>query len=118
MSSPIVEKSYAFALRIIKMYQHLSEEKREFILSRQVLRAGTSIGANVREATGAQSENDFLSKYAIAYKEAKETEYWLLLLRDSGFLSSKSSESILKDCTELIKMLGSAIATLKRKSSK
>lgn len=112
MNSPIVEKSYAFALRIIKMYQHLSEEKREFILSKQVLRAGTSIGANVREATGAQSENDFLSKYAIAYK----TEYWLLLLRDSGFLSPKSSESILKDCTELIKMLGSAIATLKRKS--
>ena len=110
MNSPIVEKSYAFALRIIKMYQHLSEEKREFILSKQVLRAGTSIGANVREATGAQSENDFLSK------EAKETEYWLLLLRDSGFLSPKSSESILKDCTELIKMLGSAIATLKRKS--
>ena len=116
MNSPIVEKSYAFALRIIKMYQHLSEEKREFILSKQVLRAGTSIGANVREATGAQSENDFLSKYAIAYKEAKETEYWLLLLRDSGFLSPKFSESILKDCTELIKMLGSAIATLKRKS--
>lgn len=82
----IQEKAYAFALRIIQLNQFLKTEKREFELSRQVLKSGTSIGANVEEAIGGQSENDFYAKMSIAYKEARETHYWIRLLRDSGYI--------------------------------
>lgn len=96
------------------MYRHLTSEKREFVLSKQVLRSGTSIGANVREALGAQSKKDFLSKMSIAYKEALETEYWLMLLRDSEYIDTNASESILADCRELIKLTASIILTTRK----
>ena len=99
--------SYAFALRMIKMYQHLTKDKQEFILSKQVLRSGTSIGANIEEASGAQSNKDFLAKMTIAYKEARETHYWLRLLHDSGYFTENAAISILNDCEELLKMLAS-----------
>ncbi len=101
------DKSYAFALRMIKMYQHLTKDKQEFILSKQVLRSGTSIGANIEEASGAQSNKDFLAKMTIAYKEARETHYWLRLLHDSGYFTENAAISILNDCEELLRMLAS-----------
>lgn len=101
------DKSYAFALRMIQMYQHLTKDKQEFILSKQVLRSGTSIGANIEEASGAQSNKDFLAKMTIAYKEARETHYWLRLLHDSGYFTENAAISILNDCEELLKMLAS-----------
>ena len=110
------EKSYAFALRIVKLYKHLVEKKKEYVLSKQVLRSGTSIGANVEEALGGQSEKDFFAKMTIAYKEARETDYWLRLLRDSGFLTETEASSILTDCEELLKLLGSILKTLREKT--
>ena len=85
----IQSKSYAFAVRIVKVYQYLSSEKREFVLSKQLLRCGTSIGANVEEAIGGQSSKDFFAKLTIAYKEAIETHYWIRLLKDTNFLSKE-----------------------------
>ena len=108
------EKSYAFALRIIKAYQYLSTEQKEFVLSKQLLRSGTSIGASIREARYAQSKADFVHKLSIAIKEAGETEYWLMLLRDSKYIDDKVFESIASDCVELLKILTSSINTLKR----
>ena len=108
------EKSYAFALRIIKLNRYLSEEKREFVLSRQVVRSGTSIGANVTEATQAQSKTDFIHKLSIALKEAVETEYWLNLLSDSELITKAQAESLLDDCRELQKILTSSIKTAKK----
>lgn len=113
--NPIQTKSYAFALRIVKLYQHLCDEKKEFILSKQVVRSGTSIGANVEEAIGGQSNRDFLSKMSIAYKEARETHYWLRILRDSDILDANQAESAIKDCDELLKLSGSIIKTTKSK---
>ncbi len=106
VTGSVKEKSYSFALRIVKMYRHLTSAKREFLLAGQVLRSGTSIGANVEEANGAQSSKNFLSKITIAYKEARETHYWLRLLRDAGYLDEKSGSSILVDCEELLRLLG------------
>jgi four helix bundle protein len=111
----IQEKSYAFALRTVKLYQHLVEQKKEFVLSKQVLRSGTSIGANVEEAIGGQSGRDFLAKFNIAYKEARETHYWLRLLRDSGYLTDAEAASMIADCEELLKLSGSIIKTMKQK---
>ena len=102
----IQEKSYAFALRIVKLYRWLCEEKKEYVLSKQVLRSGTSIGANIEEAIEGQSERDFAAKLAIAYKEARETHYWLRLMHDSGFLNESAFSSIIQDCEELLKLLG------------
>ena len=115
MNSPLQGKSYQFAIRMVKMFQHLKDEKREFVLSKQVLRSGTSIGANLREASGAQSEKDFPAKLAIAYKECLETEYWLTLLHDTDYLNDAAFSSIITDCLELKKMLGSAKKTLQEK---
>ena len=112
----VQEKSYAFALRVVKMYQHLTKQRKEFVLSKQVLRSGTSIGANVEEAIGGQSSKDFAAKMNIAYKEARETHYWLRLLRDSGYLNETESTSILTDCDELLKLTGSILKTMKRNS--
>ncbi len=106
-------KSYAFALRIVKLYQYLCNEKNEFVLSKQVLRAGTAIGANVEEGIGGQSPRDFTSKLAIAYKEARESHYWLRLLRDSGYLSEVQAASLLNDNDELLRLLGSIQKTMK-----
>ena len=110
------EKSYSFALRIIKMYQYISGEKKEFVLSKQVLRSGTSIGANIREAKQAESKADFIHKLAIAHKESFETEYWLLLLRDSSLLSKAQADSLINDCCEMQKMLTSSIKTAKQRN--
>jgi len=107
-------KSYAFALRIVKLYRYLCDEKKEFVLSKQIVRSGTSIGANVEEAIGGQSK-DFLSKMSIAYKEARETHYWLRLLRDSDILDVKHADSVIEDCEELLKLSGSIIRTTKSK---
>jgi len=101
----VQQKSYAFAVRIVRFTQHLGEAKREFTLSRQVLRSGTSIGANVEEAIGAQSKADFLSKMSIAYKEARETSYWLRLLKDTGYLTQSEFDSIHADTDELCRIL-------------
>ena len=111
--SVLREKSYQFALRIIKLYQFIADEKKEFVLSKQILRSGTSIGANVEEAGHAQSKTDFIHKLSIAQKEAAETNYWLRLLRDSNFLTEKQAESLLNDCEEIQKMLTSSIKTTK-----
>lgn len=111
------EKSYAFALRTVKLYKYLIEEKKEYVLSKQVLRSGTSIGANVEEAIGAQSQKDFINKMSVAYKEARETHYWLRLLTDSGSFNAKLSASLLSDCEELLKILGSIQKTMKSRNS-
>ena len=110
----IKEKSYAFALRMIKAYKYLTSEQKEFVLSKQMLRSGTAIGALVWEAEYAQSTPDFIHKLSIALKEANETEYWMSLLKDSEYISEDSFHSIHKDCVELIKMLTSIINTSKK----
>ncbi|MBR5710097.1 MAG: four helix bundle protein [Thermoguttaceae bacterium] len=101
----IVDKSKAFALKFIRLYEYLNSYKREYVLSKQILRSGTSIGANVKEATRAQSKPDFYSKMNIALKEASETEYWLELFHESGYLDSNAFMSIYQDCQELIRLL-------------
>ena len=104
-SNTIVIKTRAFALRIIKLYRYLCFEKNEYTLSRQVLRSGTSVGANVKEAIRGQSKPDFYAKLNLALKEASETEYWLDLLHASGYIGDKAFESIYADCLEIIKIL-------------
>ena len=111
------DKSYAFSIRTINLYKHLTKRKREYVLSKQVLRSGTSIGANVAEANQAQSRADFISKLSIALKEAVETEYWLNLLRDSTYISGREAESILRDCKELIKILTAILKTSRKRSA-
>ena len=111
----VAEKSYAFALRIVKAYKFLSSEQREFILSKQLLRSGTAIGALVKEAEHAQSKADFINKMNIALKEANETEYWLMLLKDSSFIDEKSFQSISEENKELIRLLISIVKTSKEK---
>lgn len=109
----IVEKSKTFALRIVKMYQYLTAEKKEFILSRQVLKSGTSIGANVREAIRGQTRADFYAKLNISLKEASETEYWLELLYEGGYIDKVQFDSIYTDCQEIISILVSITKTQK-----
>jgi four helix bundle protein len=99
---------------MIKLFQFLSSEKKEFVLSKQILRSGTSIGANIEEANQAQSKADFVHKLCIANKEAFETNYWLRLLRDSEILTEKQAESLLNDCEELQKLLTASIKTSKK----
>lgn len=100
-------KSYDFAVRIVKLYKHLSQEKKEFVLSKQLLRSGTSIGANVEEAIGGQSRKDFYAKLTISYKEARESHYWIRLLNDTEYLTSKEADSLLFDIDEILKIIGS-----------
>ena len=111
--NPARDKSYDFALRIIKLYKYLIEEKKEYVLSKQILRSDTSIGANVEEAIGGQSRKDFLAKISIAYKETRESHYWLRLLSDSSFLDKEVAQSLLSDCEELLKIFGSIQKTTK-----
>lgn len=111
----IRDKSYSFALRIVRLYKYLVEDKKEYVLSKQVLRSGTSIGANVEEAIGGQSEKDFFAKLTVAYKEARETRYWLRILIDSGYLEYKFAESLLLECEEICKIIGKIQTTLKNK---
>ena len=112
----VVEKSKAFALRTIKAYQYLVTEKKEYVLSKQMLRSGTSIGANVKEAIRAQSKPDFIAKMSIALKEASETEYWIDLLGGSGYLSAGVAGSLNTDCSEMIKILTSIIKSAKERA--
>ncbi|WP_420153457.1 four helix bundle protein [Siphonobacter sp.] len=109
------QKSYAFALRIIKLYSFLRDEQKEYVLSKQVLRSGTAIGALIREAEQAESRPDFIHKLAIANKEASETHYWLSLLRDSKLLEDRLANSFLIDCEEIQKLLIASIKTSKMK---
>lgn len=103
----IQKKSYSFAVKMVKLYQHLSSEKREFVLSKQLLRSGTSIGANVEEAIGGQSRKDFYAKLSIAYKEARESNYWIRLLNDTNYLSNEETIPLLRDSEEILKIIGS-----------
>ncbi len=96
----IQTKSYAFAVRIVRLHQHLINSKKEYVLSKQILRSGTSIGANVEESIGGQSKADFIHKLAIAYKEARETSYWLRLLKDTDYLIPKHKEEATDDIRE------------------
>ena len=118
MANAIQDKSRSFAIRIINCYKYLDEEKRERIMSKQLLRCGTSIGANTRESKNAQSRMDFLNKLNIALKEADETGYWLDLLHATNYLDDSMYESINSDCEELIKLLTSIIKKLKDTNDK
>ncbi|MBI5360245.1 MAG: four helix bundle protein [Planctomycetes bacterium] len=108
----IKDKSYQFSLKIVRVYRYLTEQKKEYVLSRQMLRSGTSIGANVEEAIGGQTSKDFLTKLSIAYKESRETCYWLRLLKDSGYLDV-DADVLLSDCNELQRILCAILKTLK-----
>ena len=114
MANAIQTKSRDFAIRIIGCYKYLTEQRKEFVMSNQLLRCGTSIGSNTRESKNAQSRLDFLNKLNIALKEADETEYWIDLLHATGYLDDLQYNSINDDCTELIKLLTSIIKTLKK----
>jgi len=118
MDNVIATKSYAFAIRVVKLYKLLSQDKKEFILSKQLLRSGTAIGALVREAEHGQSKADFLSKMNIALKEANETEYWLLLLKDTDYLLENEFQSIQKDCLEILRLLISIVKNTKNNLKK
>lgn len=113
MENGVKEKSYAFAIRVVRLYKFLSSEKREFILSKQLLRSGTAIGALIKEAEHGQSKADFLHKMNIALKEANETEYWLILLMDTDYLSNEQFECMNKDSSEILRMLISIVKTTK-----
>lgn len=118
MAIIIKEKSFAFSIRIVKLYKHLTqrEKEREFIMSKQLLRSGTSIGANVRESNNAESKADFIHKLAIAQKECDESCYWLELFYATNYITEKQFNSIHKDCLELLKIIRSIILTKKNNS--
>lgn len=113
----IQQKSYAFAIRVVRLHQYLVNNKKEYVLCKQLLRCGTSIGANVEEAIGAQTEKDFYFKMTIAYKEARETHYWIRILTDTNYLNKEESQSLLCDIEEIIKIIGSIQKTMKQKQS-
>ena len=114
----IKNKSFVFALRIVKMYQSLCEQKKEFVMSKQLLRSGTAVGALVREAEQAESPADFVHKMAINLKEANETEYWVELLFQSNYIDETAFNSIKNDLTEILKLLISIIKTTKQNHKK
>ena len=107
----VLAKSKLFAIRVIRLYQYLKDNKKEYLLSKQLLRSGTSIGANIKEGVVAMSKKEFIAKLNISYKEANETEYWLELLHETDYLTDSEFESISSDCKELIKLLASIIKT-------
>ena len=111
--STVILKSKSFAVRIINLYKHLTDKKKEFVLSKQILRSGTSIGANLAEAKCASSKKDFLAKNYIAFKECSETMYWLELLLETKFITNKEFDSIYTDCKELVKLLSRITKTMK-----
>ena len=114
-NNTVVIKSKAFAIRIINLYKYLTQEKHEYVLSKQVLRSGTSIGANVREATRAQSTADFFSKHTVALKEADETCYWLELLHETEYIGDSEYNSIYSDADEIVKLLVAITKTIGNK---
>ncbi len=109
------DKSYAFAIRVVKLSLFLQSEKRELVLNKQILRSGTAVGALIREAEFGHSRADFINKMTVSLKEANETEYWLLLLKDTDFIEEKVALSMIADCVELIKMLIATIKTAKER---
>lgn len=113
--SIVAEKSFNFALRIIELHRHLIDEQRAYELGKQVLRSGTSIGANIEEALGGFSERDFAAKVSISYKESRETAYWLRLFKASKMIEEKWVDSLLADCNELTRMTASIVKTMKDK---
>ena len=113
----IQEKSFAFAVRIVNLYKYLCDNKKEFNLSKQILKSGTSIGANIEEAIGGQSDRDFLAKVAIAYKEARETVFWLRLLFATDYINNEQAESLLNDANEICKILGKIQLSMKNRNS-
>ena len=115
--NPIVEKSMDFAIQIVKAYKYLCNDKKEFVLSNQLLRSGTSIGANIKEATNAESKADFIHKMQIALKEASESEYWIELLQRTGYFNDKQTQILLNKCQEIIRLLTSIVVTSKKQVS-
>lgn len=111
----VQEKSFAFAIRVVRACQHLIGEKKEFVLSKQFLRSGTSIGANVEESIGGQSDADFVAKLSVAYKEARETLYWIRLLKATDYLTETQSQSLQNDAEELCRILSKILTTTKER---
>ena len=111
----IQDKSFDFAVRIVNLYKYLTEIKKEFVLSKQVLRSGTSIGANIEESIGGGSNKEFLFKLEISYKEARETIYWLKLLKATDYISTNEFESVFSEAESICRILAKIILTLKRK---
>ena len=111
--SLVYNKAFKFAIRIVNLYRHLSKEKNEYTISKQLLRSGTSIGANIKEAVQSSSKKDFLMKMNIALKEASETGYWLELLKATDYMDVRVSELMISDCTELNAILASIVKTTK-----
>lgn len=112
----VFEKSKAFAIRIVKLYKHLNDNKNEYVMSKQLLRSGTSIGANIAEAECGISKKDFLAKMYIAFKECSETKYWLELLFATEYLNEAEYNSIITDCDELLKLLTSITKTMRNEN--
>jgi four helix bundle protein len=112
----IQQKSYEFAIKIIELYKYLVGSKKEYVLSKQLLRSGTSIGANIEEALGGQSRKDFISKISIAYKEARETRYWLSLLREARYLTVQELAPTFDSCEEILRIIGKIQKTSKERS--
>ena len=107
-------KSYNFAIRIVKLSQYLINEKKEFVISNQVLRSGTAVGALIRESEYGQTKKDFIHKLSLSLKEASETEYWLCILKDTGYLEENLYNSLIDDCRELLKLLTASVKTAKK----
>ena len=116
--SIVEQKAFKFAVRVINLYKFLQETKKEFVMSKQILRSGTSIGANVNEALSSESSSDFIHKLSIAGKEVRETSYWLRLLQETQFIDSNAFDSIHAECLELLKILNSIILTTKQNQEK
>ncbi|MDP3464145.1 MAG: four helix bundle protein [Sulfuricurvum sp.] len=116
----ILDKSFAFAVKVVKLYKHLCDDKKEYVLSKQLLRSGTSIGANINEAQAAQSTNDFIAKLSIASKEARESQYWIKLLIETDYLSlSNGNTQVLQnEINEIVKLLTSIIKTTQERNKK
>ena len=114
MNTTVEEKSFRFAIRIVNLYRFLCREKKEFVLSKQLMRSGTSIGANIAEAQQAQSRADFVSKMNIALKETAETDYWMRLLHATEYLSDQEFQSVIVDCREIGKMLTAIIKSARK----
>jgi four helix bundle protein len=112
--SPLRDKSYLFAIKIVRLSQSIVSEKKEYVLSRQVLRSGTAVGALIRESEFAASKADFINKLTVALKESNETEYWLMLLHDTNYLLKTEFELLQSECKELIAMLVASIKTAKK----
>ena len=115
--SIIQKKCFDFAVRAVNAYKFIAESRKEYVLSKQFLRSATSIGANVEEALGAQSKADFYSKLSIAYKEARETSYWIILMKETGYFNQSETDSLLKYLEEILKIIGKIQLTLKSRNS-